>query len=320
MLDETANLWNDITATPNAQASAFVTASGGANVAGYTTINKADSGFVAEQKYTVKIRITDPLMMDPVAGAIETIFQLTIFHKCSKNQFTLNDQTDISYSILAAGGTPAQNIQVSTVTGATAGCMLVYTIEVLNYPSPEWTTVSQANALSTYSFIVSAAALDLTSTNTFDIQTDDFAKWAGTTQVMRLRVRDPNSTLPGGNQVDDFKIVFTYACFLDEIKITTEILDQTYVFSTAAQQLLPTTVFSQKLAGCIKTYQLEIYSAVNHAWVKYVPVTSGHDYFINNWNSATGTVTVLNNGANGGVSLKPSVSYQMRISLTSDFS
>jgi hypothetical protein len=31
--------------------------------------------------------------------------------------------------------------------------------------------------------------------------------------------------MAGGNQVDDFKVVFTYACFLDEITITTQITD-----------------------------------------------------------------------------------------------
>jgi hypothetical protein len=126
--------------------------------------------------------------------------------------------------------------------------------------------------------------------------------------------------LPGGNQVDDFKIIFTYACFLDEITITTEITNWTYVFSANPLVLTPTTAFSQKLAGCIKTYKLEIYSDSSQAWKTYVPVTSGHDYFISNWDSTTGTITVLNSsGMNGGVSLKPSTQYKMRISLTSDF-
>jgi len=124
---------------------------------------------VPERSYSVKIQITDPLMKDPVASAIETVFQLTIFHKCSKNTFTLNNQNDITYSILAAGSTPVQNIPTSTVTGNTAGCTLVFTIEVLNYPSPDWIMISQANAVSTYKFIVSSPNLDLTTTNEFDI-------------------------------------------------------------------------------------------------------------------------------------------------------
>jgi hypothetical protein len=61
---------------------------------------------------------------------------------------------------------------------------------------------------------------------------------------MRMRVRDPRSTQAGGNVVDTFRVKITYICNLDNITITTQITDMTYVFNAAAQALTPTTVFA----------------------------------------------------------------------------
>jgi len=73
---------------------------------------------------------------------------------------------------------------MSTVTGATAGCTLQYTIEIMDYPLSSWVQVTQANtdaATGKYKFIVSAAALDDPTTNTLDVQTVDFTAWGNTT-------------------------------------------------------------------------------------------------------------------------------------------
>ena len=134
-------------------------------------------------------------------------------------------------------------VPISTVTGNTAGCTLQYTIEIYSSSLLTWTSISQANVGSTYTFIVSNANLDDTTTNTFSIQTTDFATWADKTQLMRLRVKDPNSVQAGGNQVDSFQVAITYVCHLDEISISTQLSDQTYVFSTSAATL-PAPSFS----------------------------------------------------------------------------
>jgi hypothetical protein len=68
------------------------------------------------------------------------------------------------------------------VSGNTAGCTLQYTIEIFDLPTNSWTLISQANRNSKYLFIVDSANLDDLTTNTFDIQTTDFATWANTTQ------------------------------------------------------------------------------------------------------------------------------------------
>lgn len=100
------------------------------------------------------------------------------------------------------------------VTGATAGCTLEFTIEHYSESAFTWTTISQANVGTTYTFIESNVALDDSTTNTFNIQTDN-AAWQDTTQSLRLRVRDPNSSLPGGNQVDAFKVIISGVCSAD---------------------------------------------------------------------------------------------------------
>lgn len=75
------------------------------------------------------------------------------------------------------------------------------------------------------------------------------------------------------------------------------------------------------MAGCGTTYSLEIYSTKKDTWETFVASTSGHDYFISNWDASTGVVTISNGGSDGASgTLKPTTSYQMRISMTSTYS
>jgi hypothetical protein len=232
------------------------------------TIQQADTGFEDQKTYQLKIKITDLLMMDPVASAIETFFTVTVYHKCSRNEFTISDQQDVTYDIsaLVASPTAVTNVPISTVTGNTAGCVLTYTVEIYDYPKNDWVVISQANTDLTakYHFIVSVPALDDTTSNAFDVQTVDFSSWANTTQRMRLRVADLYSTKPGGNRVDEFRVIITYICNRDEITITPgtpdgQVPNQVYLFNAAAQTITP-TAFTQLNAGCLTTYKLEIFS------------------------------------------------------------
>lgn len=79
------------------------------------------------------------------------------------------------------------------------GCTLQFSVEIYSPATLSWSTVTSANAASTFTFIISNASLDDTTTNAFSIQTADFASWADTTQLMRLRVKDPNSVMAGGD-------------------------------------------------------------------------------------------------------------------------
>ena len=153
-----------MTATRPAWVSAFTTTTG-ANIAGYMTINQADTGFVAETVTTLKIRVQDLLSLQ---SYVETIFHVNVFHKCSRNSFSISDQSDVEYEIAVTGTTPAVSIPISTVTGATAGCPLQYTLEILDYPTNTWIQVVAANVLSSYQFIVAAPPADM-STNAFQI-------------------------------------------------------------------------------------------------------------------------------------------------------
>ena len=181
VLDDLTNMWveDSTSAFSNAWISSFNT-SKGANVAGYLSIFQADTGFIAEKTYTVKIKLKDLQSMDATAATSETIFKVTVYHKCSRNTFTLNDITDQSYAIAATGIASAISIPKSTVTGNTVGCTLEYTIEIFDSSRNDWTVISSVNQASKYTFIVANANLDLLSTNTFDIQTADFATWANT--------------------------------------------------------------------------------------------------------------------------------------------
>jgi len=104
-------------------------------------------------------------------AAIETLFDVTIYHKCSRNTFTISDQTDVSYQISATGSTAAVTIPKTTVTltdSAThSTCTLEYTAEVLDYASNTWKLVDSTIVGSTYSFIV--AAPGATTSNTFQV-------------------------------------------------------------------------------------------------------------------------------------------------------
>jgi len=56
----------------------------------------------------------------------------------------------VSYEISATGTTAAVAIPISTVTGATAGCTLEYTAEILDYPTNLWVTLNPTNVASSY--------------------------------------------------------------------------------------------------------------------------------------------------------------------------
>jgi hypothetical protein len=77
-------------------------------------------------------------------------------------------------------------------------------------------------------------------------------------------------------------------------------------------------IFNHVLTDCLTTYKLEIYSVPNFIWENYD--NSKHGFFISSWNPVTAVTTISNAGLNGAVSLKPQVSYQLRISLTSTYS
>jgi hypothetical protein len=72
----------------------------------------------------------------------ETTFQVTIFHKCSLNSFSISDTLDQTYQIAATGLATAVTVPISSVSGNTAGCPLTYTIEILDNPSGTWTTIT----------------------------------------------------------------------------------------------------------------------------------------------------------------------------------
>jgi len=95
----------------------------------------------------MKIRIQDLLSM---SSAIETLFDVTVYHKCSRNSFTISNQSDVSYEISATGTTAAVPILISVVTGATAGCTLEFTAEILDYPTNLWVTLDSTNVASSY--------------------------------------------------------------------------------------------------------------------------------------------------------------------------
>jgi hypothetical protein len=179
VLDEFANQWTDISVPLLDWISLFQQTATLSVPAGYLTIEQPDLGFIAEQTYNLKIRLQDLMSMNPVQSAIETFFQVTVYHKCSRNSFTIDDSDDLEYEIPATG-TLTVSIPGSTVTGATAGCALEFSVEILDYPSNTWTTVSEANATSKYTFIVADAALDARASNAFDVQTTDHAAWANT--------------------------------------------------------------------------------------------------------------------------------------------
>jgi hypothetical protein len=86
----------------------------------------------------------------------------------------------------------------------------------------------------------------------------------------------------------------------------------------ATTPLTPPT-FSQSVPACASTLKLEIFDTPTNSWVNYVPITAGYDFLVNNWNSVTGVVTILNNGLDGlgNPTLKPQATFQMQISMTS---
>jgi hypothetical protein len=154
-----------------------------------------------------------------IAPGVEAVFTVTVYQKCSVNSFVLNPTGDQTFAISpTATATSALPIPASTFSSdPTAGCPLEFSVEIYNYALLTWTRITSANAPS---FISSDPADDLSS-NAFSVQTTDFAAWANSVQLLRMHVVDPNSSVAGGKQYDQFTLTISYVCYDDELTIAT---------------------------------------------------------------------------------------------------
>lgn len=91
----------------------------------------------------MKITFTDPLTVDPVAITVAALFDVTVWHTCDNNPFTLTDQPNISYTVpqgTVDANSPITTVAKTTVNGANADakCWLSYRTEYWDISTNLW--------------------------------------------------------------------------------------------------------------------------------------------------------------------------------------
>jgi hypothetical protein len=119
----------------------------------------------------VKISLTDPLAFDPIAITKEYSFEVTIKHTCDLVAFTINEQSDITYTVPAGvtdastDTTVAKSVVSNTNSDYTpANCPVSYRTDYWNDSTNSWSdmTGNWAN----FNFIKTNSASD---TNTSSV-------------------------------------------------------------------------------------------------------------------------------------------------------
>jgi hypothetical protein len=119
--------------------------------------------------------------------------------------------------------------------------------------------------------------------------------------------------------VDQFKVDFTFVCLDDELTVT-PISNQVYNFDEGNKDLdAPVFAHSAGCTDCDSTFKLEVYNNATHAWQEF---GASHGYFISNFDTSTGVVSITSDGdiTSGDKALRPVTMYILRISLTSTYS
>jgi len=114
------------------------------------------------------------------------------------------------------------------------------------------------------------------------------------------------ATTPGVYAVyDDFELVMQHFCYADKLTLTTQKQDFTQTIYPTDQgggnfygkTPVTATSVSTSVAGCTKTYALEIYDNVNKVWVDYNSQAAGikaASYpYIQNYVAATAVFDIL---------------------------
>lgn len=191
-----------------------LTTTGAMNVLGGFTINTTGRLFTPSKKFNARLTLTG----NGSAKVVEVLFNITLVDNCSANTFTISQPATVNYSIALSGTTPAITRTMSTVTGATSGCTLEYTLEVYDSSLFDWVQITTANVASKWTFLQYTSS---TTTNAFSVQTTNFSTWGNTSTQLRQRVKDPNSLQVGGNGTSSLVVNISYVCSSDTLSITT---------------------------------------------------------------------------------------------------
>lgn len=124
---------------------------------------------------------------------------------------------------------------------------------------------------------------------------------------------------------DEYTLTFKYACWTDELSISTtnDIADQIYEFGAAKALTTPTV--TQSVSGCQITYK--VFGNFNafgqqQIWQDYSNCSNCLNYIISTFSTTTGAITVLNASGTKTTTgdLLPQTILQLKIVATSTYS
>jgi len=169
-------------------------------------------------------------------------FTLTLQNACSTNVVSLTTATtDVTYTMLAAGSTPAATVAASTVGETGTGCTLTRTVEFFDDATNTWEEFSVAAV---------AWATNQQADASFDVQTDAFTTYdpsTGPPTIVQARYKTVASQSLS-TVYDAFSITIQYECDTGTISLTSDITSKTYTIAAASMTIAP--AYSSSITGC----------------------------------------------------------------------
>lgn len=183
---------------------------------------------------------------------------------------------------------PIANSEVTTLESET-DCVLNRSLEIFNTNSLKWETYEDAMN-SDYSWIdswtdpVGSGPVFETSTNSFDIYTEDFATFDNENSQpavfqLRMKVEDYYSKKDSATVFDYFNVQIKFECDDDVVTLLSDITMFVYSSTSAAPDTIDAN-FEQSISGCEMIYKAEVRDPVYNEWydITDVGTTPNNDY------------------------------------------
>ena len=179
----------------------------------------------------MKISFTDPLALDPVAITKEYPFEVTIKHTCDLVAFTINEQSDITYTVpagvadVSTDTTVAKTVVSNTNSDYAANCPVSFRTDYWNDLTNSWSDMTGNWA--SFNFIKTSSASDsvtssMYSTNLYILllQFSALSSFTSTYGNAPIKMRSRITDVTGRTLYDEYKLIFKYACWTDSLSIT----------------------------------------------------------------------------------------------------
>ena len=166
---------------------------------------------------------------------------MTILHTCDLVAFTINEQSDITYTVpagvsdISTDTIVAKTVVSNTNSNYAADCQVSYRTDYWNDSTNSW--LDMTGNWGSFNFIKTNSASDsmassVYSTNLYTLllHFSALSTFTSTYGSSPIRMRSRITDVTGRTLYDEYKLIFKYACWTDSLSITqaNNIQDQIY--------------------------------------------------------------------------------------------